>query len=564
MLSSIVIDHLQRRFRSENKPVIYIYLNHKDSHDQGLPNLVGSLLRQLVQYLGEPSKRIKQLRDTRRNDSRTLVEAFHKEIASFERVCVIIDALDESIDATTRNELLELLHDPSTKNLSLLITSRPLENKFGRANATCDRCGLQSPREFYHCTICSDGNFDLCDSCVRKGSSCSNALHPLTKLYACTKIEIAASEADLKKYIDHKVATEDKLVTICRKDPNAKSSIVEKVIDAADGMFLAAKLLMDILKTKATPRALRRELEVMPETLGGIYDATLKRIEGQDEDDANLAKRIISWIVWSKRALRKAELLQALAVSPGDRDIDTREILEEDFLFSVTAGSVLVDYKGYVRLVHYTTQDYFENSKGRWFPDGPLEIATTTLTYLNFRRLQEFDHDSSSEQQARHEAYPFFTHAIDYWSDHTLECYNLSQELQKAVMTFLCDPLKVAALYGIGMNGIHVCAMLGLDDLITDLLKAGIDINLKNVDPLAQTDWGNTPLIYACSKNRLSTVKMLLKNGSSINVRTCIRILHYIRPCITVLHCMRPGITVLYYIMPNTVDTSLSNSCLNT
>lgn len=45
----------------------------------------------------------------------------------------------------------------------------------------CNNCGKSIPNEHYHCSICDDGDFDLCQSCVDHGVSCDGEEHWLIK-----------------------------------------------------------------------------------------------------------------------------------------------------------------------------------------------------------------------------------------------------------------------------------------------------------------------------------------------------------------------------------------------
>ena len=263
-----------------------MYLNHKDSRDQSLPNLVGSLLKQLVQHRAPaaPSEGIIKLWEVgRKDDTRPfledLVRTLRSELASFKNVYIVVDALDECLKETTRNELLGLLQDLGAENVSLMVTSRPLDNKFCPVGTECYECGIKVRRELYNCTICDDGDFILCEDCDKEGKSCWDESHYLLKLYACIEIKIRATKGDLQKYIDYKVDTEPRLSSFCRKDHKVKCRVIEKVILVAKGMFLAAKLLIDSLKDKPTPKAMTRALETLPMTLDEIYEKSMIRIE---------------------------------------------------------------------------------------------------------------------------------------------------------------------------------------------------------------------------------------------------------------------------------------------
>ena len=45
----------------------------------------------------------------------------------------------------------------------------------------CNQCGQSIPNEHYHCSICDDGDYDLCQDCVSRGALCHNEGHWLIK-----------------------------------------------------------------------------------------------------------------------------------------------------------------------------------------------------------------------------------------------------------------------------------------------------------------------------------------------------------------------------------------------
>ncbi len=54
-------------------------------------------------------------------------------------------------------------------------------------------------------------------------------------------------------------------------------------------------------------------------------------------------------------------------------------------MVSVCTGLVIVDKESnIIRLVHYTTQEYFKQTQKEWFPTTEAEITTICVTYLSF------------------------------------------------------------------------------------------------------------------------------------------------------------------------------------
>jgi hypothetical protein len=94
----------------------------------------------------------------------------------------------------------------------------------------------------------------------------------------------------------------------------------------------------------------------------------MERIEGQIADSQELAKQALSWITGAKRPLITLELRHALAVEIGESEIDEDNLPEIEDIVSVCAGLVIVDKESdIIRLVHYTTQEYFERKQNYWF-----------------------------------------------------------------------------------------------------------------------------------------------------------------------------------------------------
>jgi len=69
----------------------------------------------------------------------------------------------------------------------------------------------------------------------------------------------------------------------------------------------------------------------------------------------------------------------------GDSELDKDGLPEIDEMVSVCARLVAVDEdRGIIRLVHYTTQEYFQHTGAQWFPAVEVDITTICATYLSF------------------------------------------------------------------------------------------------------------------------------------------------------------------------------------
>jgi hypothetical protein len=111
----------------------------------------------------------------------------------------------------------------------------------------------------------------------------------------------------------------------------------------------------------------------------------MKRIKGQVADSKELAIQVLSWITLSKRPLTVTEIQHALAVEIGESELDKENLPEVEDILSVCSGLVTIDEESNViRLVHYTTQEYFDRTQEIWFPNAETDITAICITYLLF------------------------------------------------------------------------------------------------------------------------------------------------------------------------------------
>ena len=153
----------------------------------------------------------------------------------------------------------------------------------------------------------------------------------------------------------------------------------------------------------------------------------MKRIHGQEEGFRDLAEQVLSWIVWAVRPLTVPELQHALSIEPGDEDLDEDNFLDANDLTSVCAGLVIIDQeRQLIRLVHYTTQEYFERRRDELFGDIQNKIAAICITYLCLNVFESPCSDFGSLQN-RVTEYPFLEYAAPYWGHHVRATSELTQ-----------------------------------------------------------------------------------------------------------------------------------------
>ena len=128
--------------------------------------------------------------------------------------------------------------------------------------------------------------------------------------------------------------------------------------------FLLAPLHIDSLAQEPTVGHIELALQNLPKGLDETYKQAMIRIESQGEGFRELAKKVLSWAVCARRILSTAELQHAVAVEPGKSELNRKFIPNIEIIGSICAGLVTIDTQSdVVRLVHYTTQEYLEQTK---------------------------------------------------------------------------------------------------------------------------------------------------------------------------------------------------------
>ncbi|KFX96636.1 hypothetical protein V490_03225 [Pseudogymnoascus sp. VKM F-3557] len=491
MISAIAVNHIWEAFQGDNVGVAYIYNNYNRQEEQTTEKLVAAILKQLVQgrlSYGEPVLALHKQHASRgsRPSFDEICTTIHSVLNNYSRAYIIIDALDECTDTDgTRGKLISaLLHLQTKTDIRLMVTSR-----FG------------------------SGAEDLFQGAL--------------------ELEIQANEADVKQYVAGRLG---RLAKCVRNDKELQVEIQDGIVQAVDHMFLLAPLHLDSLEDKSTKKAIRLGLKNLPRGLMAVnetYNQAINRIERQSPAKTERAKTVISWISYAERQLTTTELCYALAVEADESELDEDNIPDIEELTSVCAGLVAVDKEsGIIRLVHYTTQEYFKGIRESWNPEAQDEIASTCLTYLSFEIFNAGHCDNEADFESRMEQNPFLDYASKYWGNHAS---TVQQAIKGLALPFLrntnqllCSTQVIFAPdYKVYRNhkgysqsvekcftGIHVAAYFGLEYLLQELTHTDENKNYLHIDARDSKGW--TPLSWAAMKGHTTTVKWLIEQDNVV------------------------------------------------
>ncbi|KAM6522793.1 hypothetical protein FALCPG4_012409 [Fusarium falciforme] len=490
ILSSIVVEELTKRFRDDsNVCIAHVYFNYQQQESQTVNQVFANLLRQLVAGQSDIPTAVRDvykghLQRGSKPKFEEISELLHSFSALYSRVFIIIDALDEcpSRDGRRNTLLSEIMKLQTALSANILCTSRPIpeiESWFPKA----------------------------------------------------VSINVRASEHDVRKYLDGQIG---RLPGFVARSTELQEHVKTQIVQVVDGMFLLAHLHLESLMYKRTAKALRTALEGLPRgstAYDDTYERTMRRIETQFPEQAGLAKDVLQWIIWAKTPLSVSELQHALGVEPEEEHLDFDNLPDPDDMVTACGGLVTVDQgSGIIRLVHYTTQEYFERTRKTWFPAAEEQLAEVCLTYLSFEPFRREQCKTSGEHQRRLEDWPFYRYACKYWGLHasqassarTLAFFQLKEAFWSSLQPLFQD--QTGSIYTEHdhneelfesvkeqVTALHIAALFGLVSIVRELA----DPDTVN----KQTDQGWTPLAFAAEQGRDEVIRLLLvEYGANANL----------------------------------------------
>ena len=259
-----------------------------------------------------------------------------------------------------------------------------------------------------------------------------------------------SNAVDIERYIVQEVQI---LASRLRLDPNASDAIVTCIIKGSSGMFIWARLMMELLAQQDTWAEIRSALANHPEGLDEMYTRLLQKIELLRPNRRRIASQILRWTLAAKRQLSLSELATALAVQPGSHYEDP-----ENFLVNITVtvretcGSFLEidEAKGCVRFVHGSAVEFFKrpghirtlkiDGEACSLSHGTLDpyMASVCLTYLAYDNIDFVSSDVNAtvydENLAKHLAKNTFLDycALSWWKHLPRKGHESGVESEKA------------------------------------------------------------------------------------------------------------------------------------
>ncbi|KAJ5619424.1 hypothetical protein N7510_003408 [Penicillium lagena] len=523
ILSSIIVEDLQKRLKRHSLSAVgYAYCDYNDREVQSIENIIGSLWRQIVHLDQHGVSNLQDLYNRcmiedrgARPTLRELSGALRDEVNRHVSVFLVIDALDECSEGVRAGLLHEFSQLPETAHI--LITSR--------------------------------------------------SKHVPPELRNATSLDIKAHEDDITNYVVDRVQTAKRLSAWVKGKVSLVKQIVTSVLKHAKDMFLLAKLFMDSLCSKLTLKGVLKALKSIPNDLNATYDEAMARIARQNEEERDLAYRILYWVTLAYRPITVQELCHALACEPDEDEFDHTNLISEEDIISVCTGLVTIEpHTNIVRMVHYSCQEYMDKILNDRFPESYQDLARTCLTYLTYQstnarykghrfsistrgtvQIEKVDiacedalpemgtyeaafHWSVPRYNGEGELLPFYQYAIQYWAWHLRECTEQDDLIQDVLKFFsewkhwypILSTVRAKWVTYI-RSAIDVIAAYQLEQVCTEVVSRPLayanmskPLQLRTVpNPEPSEPYPEAGLLVASMLGRATILKILIEKSRS-------------------------------------------------
>ncbi|CAO1600437.1 hypothetical protein XANCAGTX0491_004126 [Xanthoria calcicola] len=483
-LSTLVVDEIFTRKRSNSVGTAYFYVRHDDKESHKPPSVLGSLISQLARHNREALADVMKLHQTHgfvAPDEEDLKEKLHEISQHFTEVYIMIDGLDECgspYDAHRRRlvKAIAELHTIKEGSVRTLVFSRKesdIEKEFVRMQ--------------FH------------------------------------TVSIAATSGDLRLFAN---ARSGELEV---HSEGLKAEIVDTLVTQASGMFLWVRAQVDYLQRLPNDKEKRKALTRLPPDLPQTYIRIFETIDKiYPRQTTTYIKRLLTWLVFDSRQAHYVgdpeftidTLREAICIEDGGNWPTMESIPTRDNIFRWLGCLLRVDRQDRPILSHFTMKEFLTDDTelvssshaARQYMVGPQDERHLVNVCLNYAMHSHASDTLFASQQDPMQVLserPFYRYVVASLPSFLSTVGNLDAEIDHLIKLFLCmPPCPEFELW-------EICYARWI--YVYEIFLIGEDYDEDEIDDEDVTHHLPTPLHFACFTGLKDQVKMLLDHGVDPN-----------------------------------------------
>lgn len=339
----------------------------------------------------------------------------------------------------------------------------------------------------------------------------------------------AGIQRDLMSFAKHRLST------LRPSGFNEVSSLAlaQRLCSRAEGVFLWMTLATEDLRCAQSLPDIFANVNLLPLGLNGLYRRAL---EGIPHRNVDVAIKVFSWLLASRRPLKLSELVEALRIESGSSHSPTESILNMQHpdrdLPSLCGSLVSITNDNIVKFAHPSIRGYLLSTHAQTRPWHSVRqahelLAKTCLAVLDSGHVEQQYLLGTFSQRvpggSDDSAPALVNYAVESWASH----YGLAEPFSKLLPATLQRILSIKLNYTceklwLGPHGrstkimetvLRICSLYGFRAMVQMYLEMGVSPDCESCTYCAP------PIYLAAAGGHSETVALLLQKGADVNTR---------------------------------------------